>query len=221
MKRTCAECDKNILFNKDTLDQVIRFEKKHYHYDCFINACKKKSKRSNASPKWVEALNSIEEIQQDTKNYYNCNNDLQKDEIYNFILENYNTMIVPPYVFIKLEDIYSGKRKGLTCEIPPEDILDMWKRKMTYLNKLRAKNIALGKNMTVAQQINYDLTVLVNKYDDYLRWKEQNKIVKYSTNQECIDKLATVDLDKLSIIAQVRQKEEDDDMDALLDELFD
>lgn len=221
MKRTCAECGEKIIFSKDTIDQIIRFEKQYYHCDCFINACQKKSKRTNASPKWNEALCSIEEIKQETKKYFNCSDDFNKDEIYNFILENYNIRAVPPYIFVKLEEVYSGRRKGLTCEIPPEDLLYMWKRKMNYLNKLRAKNITLGKEMGAAKQINYDLAVLVNLYDDYLQWKEQNKIIEQEENKVHTEILRTVDLDKLSKITQNHQKEDDDDMDTLLDELFD
>lgn len=221
MERTCTECGEKIIFNKDATDQIIRFEKKHYHYDCFINACTKKSKRNNASPKWKEALCSIEKIKQETKDFFNCGDDFNKDEIYNFIRENYNIRAVSPYIFVKLEEIYSGKRKGTTYEIPPEDLLDMWKRKMNYLNKLRAKNITLGKDMTAEQQINYDLAVLVNKYDSYLQWKERNKIIEQDVNKVHTEILKTVDLDKLSKITQNHQREEEDDIDTLLDELFD
>lgn len=222
MKRTCTECGKNIIFSKDTINEVIKFDKLYYHYDCFISTCERKSKKSNASPKWGKALDSIDKIQQETKDYFiNCNSDLQKDEVYRFILSNYDIKTVPSYIFIKLDEIYSGKRKGLNCEIPPEDMLDMWKRKMDYLIKLRAKNIALGKNMTAAQQINYDLSVLINKYDSYLKWKEQNKIIEQEVNKVHKDILKTVDLDKLSKITQNQNKEDEDDIDCLLEELFD
>ena len=181
MKRTCFECGKNIIFNKDNLDEVIKFGKSYYHYDCFINACKRRSQKSNASSKkWIEALDSIDIIQQETRDYFLKNNDIQKDELYRFIIDNYNVDVLPPYVFKNLEDIYSGKRKNLVCEIPPEDLLDMWQQKINYLQKKRANNIVNGKNLTVIEQINYDMSFLVNKYDGYLKWKEQKKIIEAS-----------------------------------------
>lgn len=221
MKRICFECGKPIEFNKDNIDEVIKFEKYCYHYDCFINACKRKIQKTNASPKWSKALESIDIIKEETKKYFNISDDLQKDDLYQFLLSNYNIDEVPQYVFIKLQEVYSGKRKGLTCEIPPEDLLDMWKRKMNSLNKIRAKNIVLGKKMNVGQQINYDLSILVNKYDSYLKWKRKNKILEQDVNQIHKEILQTVDLDKLSKMALNQEKEDENDIDSLLEEIFD
>ena len=221
MKRKCKACEKDIDFNENNLDEVIRFKKAYYHYNCFVDTCKKKSKNSKASPIWSEALESIDKIQQETKDFFKKNNDSPKDQLYRFLLENYGVMSIPTYVFKRLEDVYSGKRKGLACEIPPEDLLDMWRQKMGYLNKLRAKNKTLNKNMTTAQQINYDLSVLVNKYDDYLKWKERNKVLEQEANEVHRNILNTVNLDKLSKITQTQNQTDDDDIDSLLEELFD
>lgn len=219
MERKCKECGKIINVNRDNLDTIIRFDNSCYHYDCFFNACKRKSRKSNASTKWLEALASIESIQKET--YIFLNREICKQEIFEFIIKNYDIKVVPKNIFTKLEDIYNGRFKGLACCIPPEDILDMWNRKMDYLNKVRAKNITLGKNMDVAQQVSYDISVLINKYDSYLKWKEQNKIIEQEVNKVHKDILKAVDLDKLSKIAQNQEKEDEDDIDSLLEELFD
>lgn len=219
MERTCAECKQKFNINRTNLNQVVRFENSCYHYDCFVNACERKSKKSNASPKWGEALTFIEDIKEDT--YIFLSRELCKQEIFEFIVANYDIRVVPKNIFTKLEDIYNGRFKGLACCIPPEDILDMWKRKMDYLNKVKAKNITLGKTMNAAQQVNYDISVLINKYDSYLKWKEQNKIIEQDVNKVHVDILKTVDLEKLSKIAQNQNKEDEEDIDSLLDELFD
>lgn len=219
MKRICAECKKEIYINKDNVGDVIRFENSCYHYDCFINACKRKSKKSNASPKWGEALTSIKEIKKESNIF--LMNEIYKDDIFEFIQAHYDIKVVPKKIFTKLSDIYNGTYRGLTCCIPPEDILDMWKRKMDYLNRVRAKNITLGNNMDVAQQVSYDISVLINKYDSYLKWKEKNKIIEQEVNKVHKDILKTVDLDKLSKMAQNQKKEDEDDIDSLLEELFD
>lgn len=219
MERKCFECKEQIIFDRDNLDQIIKFEDSFYHYDCFINACTRKSKKNNASPKWGLALKDLDSIQESTKKHLNTA--FIKDDIFQFMKTNYNVKVVPNSIFNKLEDIYNGKWKGLACCIPPEDLLDMWQRKMDYLTKVKMNNITLGKEMDGATQINYDITVLINKYDSYLKWKERNKIIEQETNKVHTEILKTVDLDKLSKIAQNHQKEEEDDMDALLDELFD
>ena len=219
MELKCFECKDMMEVNRDTVHRIIKFESSYYHYDCFLNACARKSKRNNASPKWGLALTDLDDIQEKTKKHLNTL--ITKDEIFQFMLEHYDTNVVPVSIFNKLEDIYHGRWRGLGCCIPPEDILDRWKRKMDYLIKVRMKNVTLGKDMDAAQQINYDISVLINKYDSYLKWKEQNKIIEQEVNKVHTDILKTVDLDKLSKITQNHQKEEDDDMDALLDELFD
>ena len=119
--------------------------------------------------------------------------------------------------------VYTGKLKGLSCCIPPEDLLDMWKRKQKLgeLDRTRAKNIASGKEMSGYQKLNYDLAVIIAQYHDYLKWKERNKIIEQEVNKVHIDILKEVDLDKLSVIAQNKNKESEEDIDSLLDELFD
>lgn len=222
-ERKCFECGKYISFDKNNMDNVIRFEKIYYHYDCFINVCKRKSEKKNALPKWGEALNSIDKIQQETKQFFKINRNSPKDKLYRFILETYDVSKLPSHFFKKLEDIYTGKLKGLSCGIPPEDLLDMWKRKhkLGELDRTRAKNIVSGKEMNGYQKLNYDLAVIIAQYHDYLKWKERNKIIEQEVNKVHIDILKEVDLDKLSVIAQNKNKESEEDIDSLLDELFD
>ena len=221
--RKCFECEKPIEFDTNNMDDLIRFEKLFYHYDCFINVCKRKSKSKKALPKWGEALNSIDKIHQETKQFFETNSDNPKDKLYKFLLETYDISKLPSHFFIKLENIYTGKLKGLGCSIPPEDLLDMWERKqkLGYFDKMRAKNITSGKEMTGYQKLNYDLAVIINQYYDYLRWKERNKIIEQDVNKVHVDILKTVDLEKLSKIAQNQNKEDEEDIDSLLDELFD
>lgn len=219
MERKCFECKETIKIDRNNLHKVIKFENYYYHYDCFIKACNRKSQKNNASPKWGLALKSIDKLQEDTKKILET--DITKDDIYKFMLEHYDVRVIPTSIFNKLEDIYHGRWKGVSCCIPPEDLLDMWNRKMDYLTKIKMRNITLGKELDGAQQISYDISVLINKYDSYLKWKEQNKIIEQETAQVHKEILKIVDLDKLSRITQNRQKEDEDDMDALLNELFD
>ena len=46
------------------------------------------------------------------------------------------------------------------------------------LTLIAAKNSANGKVMDSGQRLNYDLSVLVNKYDGYLKWLERQKILR-------------------------------------------
>lgn len=223
MERKCQKCKNKIFFDVDDFSQVIRFEKSFYHYDCFIDLCNTKIKKSNANSKWSKALDSIEKIKKETDDFIKGITGSSKDKLYRFILESYNVTTVSAYIFQRLQGLYDGTYIGTSRAIPPEDLLDMWKQKMQsgYLDRLRAKNIAKGKNMTVDQKISYDLTVLINKYDDYLKWKEKNKIIENNVDKIKTQEINNFDLDKLSKIAQNQTKKEEEDIDSLLDELFD
>ena len=77
-----------------------------------------------------------------------------------------------------MDEIFSGIYKGLSKEIPPEDLLDMWKRKKNELDRINNSNSRKGKNLIGVARINYDLAILLNKYDSYLKWKEDQKLLE-------------------------------------------
>ena len=224
MERKCQKCKNKIVFDVDDFSQVIRFEKSFYHYDCFIDLCNTRVSQSNAHPKWKKALDSIDKIKKETDVFIKGIVGSPRDQLYRFILESYNVTTVSSFIFQRLQGLYDGSYIGTSRPIPPEDLLDMWKQKMQsgYLDRLRAKNIVKGRDMTVDQKISYDLTVLINKYDDYLRWKEKSKIIEQDVNNSEKDVIQPINLDKLSKIAQSQSKNDnEDDINSLLDELFD
>ena len=67
--------------------------------------------------------------------------------------------------------------------VPVEDLFDMWKRKIEWLNKINAQNAQKGKKIQGYLRVNYDLAILLSKYDSYLAWKKKN-----STESEGIEK---------------------------------
>lgn len=142
-----------------------------------------------------------------------------KKEIYNFILENYDITCLPKHMFIKLNSIYSGTFKGMSNGILPTELLDMWNRKLSYLNKIANSNITKGKTMSPIQRINYDLSILINKYDSYKKWCRQQEILELKNkNVKEINSIST------SIIKEVSKKSEekskDKEMVSLVDDIF-
>lgn len=92
--------------------------------------------------------------------------------------------IIPTTVWQKLGNIYNGTFKGMSVGIPPSDLLDMWQRKIDMLNGIAKKNEVKGIHMQPEQRLSYDLSILVNKYDSYLRWKEKQKYLKLRKKQK-------------------------------------
>lgn len=216
-KRKCAECKQEISI-KECLPNLICYGTFTYHKDCFVSMCERKSGRKGSKPCWAECLQKIPELQHET--VMRLNEIKIKDDVYSFMLEQYDLVAIPKYVFEKLDSIYSGTYYGLSIPIPPADLLDMWQRKMGELNKIYNKNKSVGKEMDGVGRINYDLAILINKYDSYLKWKEKMRILETESIESQKQMLQAVNFQNLSKHAKVIEQEKEDDMDDLLDELF-
>lgn len=219
-ERVCAECKNIISVQRGSYDDVIYFDKKYYHKNCFISMCKRKSSKKNTLPKWKEALENIDKISSNTKEMIDTA--FYKDDICNLIYSFYDLSVITTRIFQKLDEIYSGTFRGLSVAIPPSDLYDMWVRKKKYLLKIRKNNITKGKTFSGDQQVIYDLSILVNKYDSYLRWKEQQKIIEQTT-EDSSKILQDINLHSSLFNSNKINKNNDneDDINSLLDEIFD
>ena len=110
----------------------------------------------------------------------------------------------------------------MSVGIPPSDLLDMWKRKIDILNGIAKKNETKGIHMQPDQRLNYDLSILVNKYDSYLRWKEKQRILE-AENKKKIEESKT-SINQNIICAKSNEgnlNQKNDDMSDLVDDIFD
>lgn len=219
--RTCDECKNKINIDRSNINDFIYYNKKYYHIDCFVNMCNRKAKNKRYGAKWENVLSNINDIKLSSNKF--LKDVLYKDLIYEFIINNYDVNIVPNKVFTKLDAFYTGTFKGMSISMSPEDLYDMWTKKINYLNNLNIKNIKANKIINGADRINYDLSVLLSKYDSYLKWKEKEKIKAEEIKEVCEN--ATNYTSNKSIIANAKvkhQEEEHDieDIDTILDEIF-
>ena len=218
IKRKCGCCGEYLYINKNNIDDAIYYDKKTYHSSCFINICKKRSanKRVDISEKWNWVYNHIKSIKNDT--YLHFIDLIEKDEVYQFIKEAYDLTIIPTTVWQKLSNIYEGTFKGMSVGIPPSDLLDMWKRKIDMLNGIAKKNETKGIHMQPDQRLNYDLSILVNKYDSYLRWKEKQRILEAEKETEKTQNIVSQSIGYTKNISQ--DNSETDDISDLVDDIF-
>lgn len=150
----CAHCKGDVIISLPYSGESIKKASKWYHTDCFKETLKPKSRIN------VESL--IEKTKPLVEEAY------WKHWIYNLLVSHYRCAYVPDYIFVKLQSIYEGTHKGLAIPIPPEDLADMFNQQMDYLDKLAA-----AKGINGIPRFNYDLKVLMNKYDSYRNWKAQ------------------------------------------------
>ena len=217
IKRKCSCCGEDFYISKDNIDDAIYYDKKTYHSSCFINICNKRSqmKREDVSQKWTWVLNHLDSIKQES--YEHLKLAVAKENVFNFIKDTYDITIIPTTVWQKLSNIYNGTFKGMTYGIPPEHLLDMWERKIDMLNGIANRNNTKGRTMNVDQRINYDLSVLVNKYDSYLKWLEKQKILEAEKE---IEKNENIVGKTIGYVTQKTEKNNSDDISDLVDDIF-
>lgn len=224
IKRKCACCKEYLYINKNNINEVIYYDKKTYHSRCFNNICQKRitSNRKNVYEKWKLIYDDIDSIKEETCTHLIYA--IEQEEIFKFIREEYNLTIIPTIVWQKLRAIYTGTFKGMTTGIPPYDLLDMWKRKINMLNGIAKTNETKGVKMQPEQRLNYDLSILVNKYDSYLRWKEKQKILeaekKTEIDQDVINNIVTKTIKYTNINNKDITIDNTNDISDLVDDIF-
>lgn len=220
----CAYCKEVIELDLNKAQQLVKYDNSYYHKKCFQEMCEKKLSSQNGKikkEKWLKALYEIDEYNRKARLALEPR--LLEDKVYRFILDNYNYIgSVPAYVFTKLKSIYSGTYRGLAKPIPPSDLLDMWKRQMKFLKEKRAFLIQKGTmdEDNPTGQVNYDLAVLVGKYDSYLRWKEKQKLneVDKKNNENFVKSF--VETNNITTQKNVVTATQDDNMDDILSDIF-
>lgn len=101
-----------------------------------------------------------------------------KLQLTDWIMKKYDISCLPKYFFTKLDAVYSGTLKNQSRAIPPEHLFDMWQQKEGYLDKVAAKNAMNGREITGINRVNYDLSIIMSRYDAYLNWKAQCEVEK-------------------------------------------
>ncbi len=218
----CCVCGEDISVNLETIGEAVYCDKKIYHSDCFAEMAEKraKSKNKKISDKWKFILADIGKVRKESYIYFK--NRLYKAAVCQFIEDNYYIKVIPRSIHIRLGDIYNGSYIRLPRGIPPSHILDMWERKRDFLNRVYENNISKGKCMDVYERILYDLGVLANSYDSYLKWREKQKKISaemknnpQKQNTEIYKFMESLSPESTDI------SQKHFDMSALADEIFD
>ncbi len=135
-----------------------------------------------------------------------------------WLYRQYEISFLPKYFFINLDKVYKGTYKNLTKPVPVEDLWDMWQRKMSYLLKVYDKNKRMGKTLDGVSRINYDMAIILSKYDSYLEWKEQQKQAMcedVQKKEKCIDYTKVT---HTNIVGKIDDNEKID-INSILDEI--
>lgn len=193
--KKCCFCKKDIIYGIKIKDNGIFYDNHYYHNDCFDKWCNA-LKRITPKRKYAldhkddfrhEYFNKMEYLLSKHSNTQktikelndNARNEIEKirieSELDSFIKLKYNFRVIPTNIWRKLNSIYKGEYKNINIPIPAEHLLDMWERKNKELTIIYQNNLKKGKVFTNESLFNYDLAILLNQYDSYLKWLEKNK----------------------------------------------
>lgn len=184
-KTKCKCCGINFLYGEDKLT-IQGFGKTHI--ECYKDKLLENYTEEYVNDRINELINMEKEKKENRKikntNRLKESNELkekekQSKEMFVEYIKNIYDMTITGYMYIKLANINSGKYKGLKEGISYDDLFYMFKSKYNELTKIYQNNIAKGFNFkSNADRFNYDLAIIINKYDSYKRWKEKQKIIQ-------------------------------------------
>lgn len=171
-ERKCqCKCD---YFIDTTKDSYIKIKNQCYHTECYIK--KLESGRDKLSHEDAKAI-ALELANKTFEENFKKNQEEKEDSVFvSWLCQQYDIIMLSSRFYDIRNKIYKGKYKNMSMAIKRDHLEDMWRQKMDYLNKVNDRNRRMGKIIEGEQRIFYDLAILINKYDDYLKWLEKNKI---------------------------------------------
>lgn len=230
--RVCCECNKT--FNIIENEYIKTKQGRYCEIKCYKDKQLKKGLSKKTVDKEVEVILEVQEqerklveekhLEEVRKKQESKKREIGRtenlDRLINYLSANYNISVFPNHFYIKLASINSGTKKGMTTGIKYDELLEMFKLKQKHLNDIYEKNTRHGKEMSGIQRINYDIAVLINKYDSFLKWKERQKILESNAAIEVKEKSSEVKLDYTNISKAGKQKEEDMDISDILNDIY-
>ena len=152
-------------------DKFVYYKSGYYHYDCLLKEFSENNRLSA-----LEAKERADKILHKTLENNIVKNSIDKDRLYFWLYENYNVTSFSKLFYMRMSDIQTGRfSENVTVPISYYDILQIFKKMKPYLEKQYAKNVRSGKKFDSKGRINYDLAIVVNNYDDYVKWKQKHK----------------------------------------------
>jgi len=222
--RKCHLCDdtgyKTINVDKD---KFVYYKTHFYHYDCFIEF-KNKNNKDNLSQDQI--IKIVDEMVLKTQELKSVRESIDRDRLTYWLYNNYNISVLPNLFFQKLLRINKGTFSDrISVPISCYDLLQIFKKMKTYLDKVNNNNERKGKKVDLSQRVNYDLSIVLNNYDEYIKWKQKQK-TENTENKKLQEEIRTKNNIQTNNIINIQKhvnKQNDNEelnINDLLDEVF-
>lgn len=237
VKQKCYFCKKDIDCYSDS-NELLFYDKHFYHSNCFDNWChntkKPSTKRMTAlenKSTYINIANQmIREIREEKhsklRNMHilheatieHINQWFDESDLCSFLREAYKITVVP---WKRIEPVLRGTDSRIPVAIPADILLDMWMRKFNYLQKQNQKLISKSSTPISSENlIAYDLTILINKYDSYMKWREEQRILA-AENSKRENNMVQEIINMSSFCSKTESnKKGDDDISDLVNDIF-
>lgn len=214
--RKCAKCKGDIEINRNNITNVLQFQGKYYHYDCFEEFATQRAESKRGNPEqWKEALENIWELEAETKKM--LEHFWAKDDLNVHLLNNYNITMIPTRFWQVIADLESGTYKGKRCKpVSINTLCGCWKwgqRKLNEINQYNKSNNKGPKDDNA--RLMYDLAVLVGKVPNYLAYKEKQKAARNEMARTAVSH-DDIDMSKIGQGKKTKRK----DISDISDDIF-
>ena len=169
LTRKCAQCGVEMPLDKNNSTGIVLYNQKYYHQECFCDMVTQRMKESKRPGALQNTLNKLEQYQASAAEKIRVA--VAKDDVYWFIMKQYRLSSFSNFQFKQLDEIYSGKRKGLAYPIGPEELLDEWKYYWDYL-----LSSTQFKDMTSSQMLSYHISILLSRNAEYREEMARKKV---------------------------------------------
>lgn len=214
--RKCACCKGAIEIDAHDINNVVYFQDKYYHYNCFVLLASEKSAMKRGKPQmWKDALDSIWELEADTKKM--LERYFAKDELNTWLLDNYDVVTVPNYFWQLVADLEKGVYKRKKCKpVSIFDLCECWKWGQRNLNKISVNNKMNRKGPdNDVDRLRYDLAILISKYPLFLNHRSKTSVAMVVTKNE--KQQPKIDY---GVLEKNKTNNDENDILDLMDEVF-
>lgn len=220
LTKTKCKCCEEFFYVKEPKLTIRGYGK--VHIDCYKDKLLEKYTEEYVSNKIEELIKEDlkkkekKTLDEEIKNKHK----IDKENFENYIKDTYNISL-NKMTCIKLAKINNGEYKGLKEGISYEDLLYMFKTKQKYLISIYQQNISKGKTFKDNQSLfNYDLAIIINKYDSFKQWKEKQKIIQADIKINNQQEKENIKIDYKKVNTRTTNTNEDIDISDILDDIY-
>lgn len=216
--RKCACCKGVIEIDKNHISDVICFQGKYYHYNCFESMASEKAASKRGKPQmWQEALDHIWELEAETRKA--LEQFIARDELNTWLLNNYDIVTVPSYFWQLVADLEGGMYKRKRCKpVSVVTLCECWKWGQIKLNEIDQYNRSHNKGpKDGSARLTYDLAVLVGKVPNYLAYKAKQKAAEIERRREI---KTNIKIDYSKVSNSKTESNNLQDISSLVDDIF-